>query len=150
MHDLHTIRHLVDLRAGEAPNKIYLIAPEPGLDLTYGQLKEDSINLGKHLIEKGLTKGDKISFMLGNGYQATKIFLGTMYAGFVAAPLNLMAQPSQLGYVVDHSDTKLVFFTQDERERVDATRRQETNKRELLKMVVFSNCTCFVVLACCF
>jgi len=110
-----TIRSFIDERAKQEPNKVYLAAPGARLTLTYGQLREDSLNLGKHLIKLGLQKGDKVSFMLGNGYQTTKIFLSTMYAGFVISPLNLMAQPSQLEYVLDHSDTKLVFFSADQK-----------------------------------
>ncbi len=96
-----------------------MFAPEPNLTLTYAQLKNDSIELGKYLYKKGLQKGDKISFMLDNGYQTTKIFLGTMYVGLVVAPLNLMSQPSQLEYVLAHSDTQLVFFTVDHKERLE-------------------------------
>jgi len=117
---MRTIRHFIDERGKNEPDKIYAIAPEPGLSLSYGQLKEDSIRFGKYLAEMGLKKGDKVSFMLANGYQAAKIFLGTMYAGFVVAPLNLLAQPSQLVYVLDHSDTKLVFFTEDQKDRLKA------------------------------
>ncbi len=113
-----TIRYLVDKRAEEDPDKIYLIAPEANLNLSYGRLKEDSVSLGNHLMRMGLRKGDKVSFMSGNGYQAAKIFLGSMYSGFVIAPLNLMAQPSQLEYVLEHADTKLVFFTEDQKEKL--------------------------------
>ena len=116
---MNTIRHYIDKRALREPDKIFMIAPEPGLYLTYGQLKEDSAKLGKHLTKLGLHKGDKVSFMLGNGYQTTKIFLGAMYAGFVITPFNLMAQPAQLEYVIDHSDTKLIFFTEDQKEGLE-------------------------------
>ncbi|MBM4312494.1 MAG: AMP-binding protein [Deltaproteobacteria bacterium] len=109
------------MRAAEQPDEVYLIAPEAGLEMTYGRLKEEAIRFGKALMRMGLSKGDKISFMLSNGYQTTKIFLGAMYGGFVIAPLNLQAQPSQLEYVVDHSDTKLIFFTEDQRQRVEET-----------------------------
>ena len=116
---MRTIRHYIDMQAQKAPEKVYMFAPEPGLSLTYAQLKHDSIQLGKYLYKKGLHKGDKISFMLGNGYQTNKIFLGAMYAGLVIAPLNLLSQPSQLEYVMAHSDTQLVFFTVDQKERLD-------------------------------
>ncbi|MGD9304959.1 MAG: AMP-binding protein [Desulfobacterales bacterium] len=115
---MRTIRYHIDKIALREPDKIFMIAPEPGLYLTYGQLQEDSVKLGKHLTKLGLQKGDKVSFMLGNGFQTTKIFLGAMYAGFVIAPLNLRVQPAQLEYVIDHSDTKLVFFTADQKDRL--------------------------------
>ena len=117
---MQTIRNFVDKRAREHPEKIYTVAPEPGFSLSYLQLKQDSIRLGRHLLKLGLKRGDKISFMLGNGYQTVKIFLGTMYSGIVIAPLNLMSQPSQLEYVLSHSDTKLVFFSQEHKERLTA------------------------------
>ncbi|MFH1242277.1 MAG: AMP-binding protein, partial [Pseudomonadota bacterium] len=129
---MRTLRHFIDERARETPDKIYLIAPEPQLSLTYRQLLDDSIALVKHLIKRGLQKGDKVSYMLGNGYQTAKLFLGTMYGGFVAAPLNLMAQPSQLEYVLDHSDTKMVFFTEDHKERLDAAIEKVSSPIELI------------------
>jgi len=115
---MRTIKHFIDKRAKNEPDKIYMIAPEPGLSLSYGQLQEDSIRFGKYLAKMGLKKGDKISFMLANGYQANKIFLGSMYAGFVVAPLNLQVQPSQLIYVLEHSDTQVVFYSEDHKERL--------------------------------
>ena len=96
-----------------------MIAPDAGLEFTYGRLKEDSIRLGKHLMKRGLRKGDKISFLLSNGYQTTRIFLGAMYGGWLFSAVNLQAQPSQLEYVADHSDTKLIFFTEDQQGRVE-------------------------------
>jgi acyl-CoA synthetase (AMP-forming)/AMP-acid ligase II len=111
-----------------------MFAPEPKLELSYAQLKADSQKFGKHLLKRGLKKGDKISFMIGNGYQTTKIFLGTMYAGLVVAPLNLMAQASQLEYVLDHSDTRLVFFTEDQKVRVETARKALARDIDLIQI----------------
>ena len=115
---MRTIKYFIDEQAGNLPDKTYMIAPEPGLSLSYEQLKEGSIRFGKYVAKMGLKKGDKVSFMLANGFQANKIFLGTMYAGFVVAPLNLQVQPSQLIYVLEHSDTQVVFYSQDHKERL--------------------------------
>lgn len=123
---------MIDMRAARQPDKIYMIAPDAGLEMTYGRLKEESIRLAKHLIRRGLRKGDKISFLLSNGFQTTRIFLGAMYGGFVISPLNLQAQTSQLEYVVDHSDTRLVFFTEDQRERIEAAVAKMKRPIELL------------------
>lgn len=115
---MRTIRYHVDKWADERPDKIFMVAPEPGLTLTFSQLQLGCTKYGKHLLKRGLKKGDKISFMMGNGYQTTKIFLAAMYSGFVISPLNLNAQPSQLTYVLEHSDTKLVFVTDFQHDRL--------------------------------
>ena len=106
---MRTIRYHVDRQAREQPDAPYLIAPETGRVLTYSKLHRDSVELGRYLLAAGLAKGDKVAFMLHNSYQAARLLIGTMYAGFTVSPLNLLAQRSQLAYVLDHSDTRLVF-----------------------------------------
>ncbi|HSN39866.1 MAG TPA: AMP-binding protein [Burkholderiales bacterium] len=117
---MHTIRHYVDLRADEQPDAPYLIAPETGKTLTYGQLRRGSHDLGRFLLQLGLNKGDKVALMLHNGYQTGQLLIGVMYAGFMVAPLNLLAQPSQLTYVLDHSDTRVIFTSSEFAERLNA------------------------------
>ncbi len=117
---MRTIRHYVDLQAREQPAAAYLIAAETGHVLTYAQLKADSLELGRYLATQGLAKGDKVALMLHNGYQTGRLLIGVMYAGFTVAPLNLLAQPSQLAYVLEHSDTRLVFTSAELADRVHA------------------------------
>lgn len=115
---MRTIRHYIDLRADTRPGQVYLIAPETGLQLTYGQLRTDAQNLGKLLMQHGLRKGDTVALMLHNGYQAADLLLGVMYAGFVVSPINLLAQASQLAYVLEHSDAQAVFVAPEYQERL--------------------------------
>ncbi|MFZ0051443.1 MAG: class I adenylate-forming enzyme family protein, partial [Desulfobaccales bacterium] len=116
---MRSVRFHVDKQAELQPDKIFMIAPEPKLELTYAQLKESSIKLGKQLLRMGFKKDDKVSFFMGNGYQTVKIFVGAMYSGLVIAPLNLLAQPSQLSYVLSHAEPKLVFVTELNQERLE-------------------------------
>ncbi|MCW5605039.1 MAG: AMP-binding protein, partial [Burkholderiales bacterium] len=115
---MRTIRHHVDLRSREQPDAPYLIAPETGAVLTYAGLQRDSIELGRYLLSLGLQRGDKVALMLHNGYQTGRLLIGVMYAGFMATPLNLLAQPSQLAYVLDHSDTRVVFTSREFEQRL--------------------------------
>jgi acyl-CoA synthetase (AMP-forming)/AMP-acid ligase II len=117
---MRTLRHHVDLRAREQPHAAYLIAPETGRTLTYGELQHASTELGRYLVGQGLAKGDKVGLMLHNGYQTGRLLIGVMYAGFVVAPLNLLAQPSQLQYVLAHADVRLVFTTAELAGRLQA------------------------------
>jgi long-chain acyl-CoA synthetase len=104
-----TIREYVDRRAAEQPDAPYVIAPETGAILTYGELQRASIELTRFLSGRGLSKADKVALMLHNGYQTARLLIGIMYGGYTVVPLNLLAQRSQLEYVLEHSDTKLVF-----------------------------------------
>jgi long-chain acyl-CoA synthetase len=104
-----TIREYVDRRAAEQPEAPYVIAPESGAILTYGELQRASQELSRFLAARGLGKSDKAALMLHNSYQTARLLIGIMYGGYTVVPLNLLSQRSQLGYVLDHSDTKLVF-----------------------------------------
>ncbi len=115
---MRTIRHYVDIRAAEQPSATWLIAPETGATMTYAQLQRDSRELGRYLLGLGLSKGDKVALMLHNGYQTGRLLIGVMYSGFTVAPLNLLAQPSQLAYVLEHSDTRVVFTSEEFAERL--------------------------------
>lgn len=110
---MRTIRHIVDRQARERPDAIWLIAPESGATMTYAQLQSDSQALTHFLLSHGLNKGDKVALMLHNGYQTARLLIGVMYGGFMVAPLNLLAQPSQLAYVLEHSDTRVVFTSEE-------------------------------------
>jgi long-chain acyl-CoA synthetase len=106
---LRTIRHHVEQRAAEQPDATYLIAPETGAVLTYRELRSACRELASFLRSRGLVQGDKVALMLENGYQTACLLIGVMYAGYTVVPLNLLSHPSQLAYVLDHSDARLVF-----------------------------------------
>jgi len=117
---MRTIRHIVDAQAAKQPAAVWLIAPETGRVMNYGQLQRESRELGSYLLGLGLNKGDKVALMLHNSYQTARLLIGVMYSGFMVAPLNLLAQPSQLAYVLDHSDTRVVFTSGEFAERLQA------------------------------
>src|SRR5438105_1061143 len=110
---MRTIRHYVDLRAAEQPDAPYLIAPETGAVMSYAELQRASRELGRFLLGQGLRKGDKVALMLHNSYQTARLLIGVMYSGFTVVPVNLLSQRSQLEYVLDHSDTLLVFTSSE-------------------------------------
>ncbi|MFC1860725.1 AMP-binding protein [Chloroflexota bacterium] len=117
---MRTIRNLIDRQSDLQPNKVFLIAPEPKLELTYKQLQANCQAFGNYLLSIGLSKNDKVSYMLHNGYQTALIFLGVIYSGFVITPINLLSQPAHLEYIVEHSDTKAIFTTEEQRDKLEA------------------------------
>src|SRR6185369_9442828 len=110
---MQTIREYVDQRAAEQPEAVYLIAPETGAVMTYRELQRASRALERFLAGRGLSKGDKVALMLGNGYQTARLLIGVMYSGYTVAPLTHLPQRSQLSYVLEHSDAKLVFTSEE-------------------------------------
>ena len=108
-----TLRSVLAEHAARQPGRTFLVAPETGRRLSYGELERQSRLLGRWLRAAGLARGDKVGLYLHNGYQTALLFLGAMTGGFVIAPLNLLAQRSQLAYVLEHCDCKVVFTSRE-------------------------------------
>src|ERR1700710_1663092 len=106
---MNTFRELIDAQARLQPEAPFLFAPEPALAVNYGELRETCERVATLLDDAGVQPGETVSCMLPNGVSAAALFLGTMYAGRVISPINLLAQDSQLAYTLAHSDTRLVF-----------------------------------------
>ncbi len=104
-----TIRAVIDAQAAATPDAPFLLAPEPGVTISYGALRDICQAIGGELAAAGIPPGEVVSFLLENGVSAATIFLGAMYAGYVVAPMSLLAQDAQLEYILAHSGTRLVF-----------------------------------------
>ena len=107
--EINTVRDLIDRMAGAQPQLPFLISPETGRVLTFKGLQEQARHLYGRFRQMGLEHGDKIAFMMDNGLFTANLFLGMMYGGFVAVPLNVRGGVSQLSYTLDHCDAKVVF-----------------------------------------
>ena len=111
-----TIRALIDARAAQYPDTPFLLAtceddgePSAGATLTFGALRERCRELEARFRDAGLKPGDVVSVLMGNGIQTATLLLGAMYSGLIAHPINLLCQASQLAYIVEHSDTRMIF-----------------------------------------
>ncbi len=108
-----TLRDVLAAHLARQPERSFLVAPETGRELTYRELDRQARILARWLRAAGLERGDKVGLYLHNGYQTALLFLGAMIGGYVVAPLNLLAQRSQLAYVLDHCDCKVLFTARE-------------------------------------
>ena len=112
-----TIRALIDERARQFPDKPFLLAPvEDDADsdkrpraLTFGELRDECVALAAGFSDAGLRPGDVISVYMGNGHPDRDPAARGDVRRLVANPLNLLCQPSQVRYIVEHSDTRAIF-----------------------------------------
>lgn len=115
-----TVRELIDHNAATQPDKAFLIAPEPGLQMSYAQLQSHAQDIAARLHAMGIAKGEKIAILLPNGYWTTALLLGVMYSGRVIVPLNAVSGNAALSYVIEHSDTRMILVNEDLAEKFGA------------------------------
>ncbi|WP_153114752.1 AMP-binding protein [Rhodocyclus tenuis] len=104
-----TVRALLERRAVESPDAVYLIAPETGRQLSFSGLAQAAATVDALLQAHGVASGERVALLLPNGLQAVSLFVGVMAAGRVVTPLSLLAQPAQLAWVIEHSGCRLIF-----------------------------------------
>src|SRR5271156_4484305 len=104
-----SIRAALDAIVELQPEVTFLISSESESCITFRELQSHSLILSRILTHAGLQPGDKVAFFMDNGLLTAELFLGTMYGGFVAVPLNVRAGTAQLAYMLDHCDAKIVF-----------------------------------------
>ena len=115
-----SVHALVESAAARNPEGIYAIGADSGETLTFGELRRSCLAVGAWLRAGGVGPGDTVSFVMPNGLQTMRLLLGAMHAGVCVNPINLVAQPEQMRYVLDHSDCSLVFVAPEWEDRIRA------------------------------
>lgn len=117
--NMNTIRSTIDKFAAETPDAVYLTTPDSSQTMTYADLQRYSQEIAARLEGMGLAKGDKVAFLMHNGFWTAALMLGISYAGRVVVPLNAVAGDNALTYIIDHSECKAIFVADDKREALD-------------------------------
>jgi acyl-CoA synthetase (AMP-forming)/AMP-acid ligase II len=117
---MKTVRELVDACAARTPDAVYLVAPHSGRQISFRELADSCRAVEGWLAARGLAPGSHVSAVMGNGPQTVRLLLGAMYGGYCVNPINLLSQPEQMRFVLDHADASLVFVAPEWTERVRA------------------------------
>jgi len=115
-----SLRDLIDARAEYQPESPYLIEPESGAEISFGALKQHAASLAARLAGAGIRHGDSVGYAMANGPGTAIAILGALYGGFRATAVNLVAGQQTIRYVLDHSESRLVMVSPEQRELVES------------------------------
>lgn len=91
--------------------------------------------LAAALIESGIEEGDRVGVFSENSDKFLAADLGIFRAGAIAIPFYASSSPSQVKYMVEHSQMKLLFV--GEQEQYEAARAAMKELTQSLKLVLF-------------
>jgi len=89
---------------------------------TYAQYADRTHRLANALRGIGLEPGDRVSFMSYNSHQLLEAYYGVLEAGCVLNPLNVRLAPAEIGYILGHAGSRVVFYHADFEPMVTALR----------------------------
>jgi acyl-CoA synthetase (AMP-forming)/AMP-acid ligase II len=96
-----------------------LIAPEQGIRITYGGLRQQVQDVASALAGAGIGRGDRIGMALPNGIPNIVAFLAASMAG-TAAPLNPAYKEEEFKFYLDDTNAKVLLLPP---EGIDEARR---------------------------
>ncbi|RZL95983.1 MAG: long-chain fatty acid--CoA ligase [Variovorax sp.] len=115
-----TVRALIEQQAARQPQAVYALSTHGGSALTYADLARGCRTVAAVLNRHGAQSGDTVSVVMPNGLQTLRVLLGAMHGGLCVNPVNLLSQPDQMRYVLEHSDCRVVCVAPEWEERVRA------------------------------
>ncbi len=77
---------------------------------TYADMAPRARQLANALVARGLTKGDVVGSIAWNNHRHLESYFGVSGAGLVMHTCNPRLHPSQLIYILNHAEDKVVFF----------------------------------------
>ena len=106
LHDLFAIPSTY------TPGKLALLAeaPETGpVELTYAELFDRARRLAAGLAGRGLGKGDRVAFFLGNRPEFVVAYLAVLALGAVGVPINLAYRRREIAHMLGDAEPRLLL-----------------------------------------
>jgi len=76
---------------------------------TYLDVNKAANRIANYLIRKGISKGDRVAFLLENSFEYLAVYFGVLKAGCVAVGLNTETTPQAIKYILGNSDARLLI-----------------------------------------
>jgi len=116
--DASTVHALIEQQAARRPQAVYALSTQDGASLAYADLARGSRTVAAVLRSDGARPGDTVSLVMPNGLQTLRVLLGAMHGALCVNPVNLLSQPEQMRYVLEHSDCRVVCVAPEWEARV--------------------------------
>lgn len=104
-----TIRDWLDARAAGNPDDVAVTFPDGGADLSWRALQSHARTLARTLTAQGIAKGESVAVLHPNGREGVLALFGTLYGGFRATLINLVAGDDAIAYALDHSGARVAY-----------------------------------------
>ena len=108
--------NFLEIHAANHPDKTAVIGLQGSL--TYGQLRERARALASRLYAMGLRTGDQAAVMTYNLPECYEIAQALYYLQVGMVMVGYRMKPPEIEYIVDHSDSKVLFFFHEFADRI--------------------------------
>ncbi len=115
-----TIVDILKQAVAAKPDKVASITPHP--TYTYKQLDERINRLSSSLVNLGVERGDRVAILALNHYRYLELYFAIPQAGAAVVPINFRIPPSEMKYIIEHSEAVAVVVDDALMPIIDALR----------------------------
>jgi len=116
----HNLRKLLEQRALQSPDKIFLFSEANKRRWTYAEFDEAVNRTAALLASHGIVKGDAVSLLLPNSAEYVMAYFACFKLGALANPVNSLLKPQEIAYVVNDSEAKALLVHIDFQAQIDS------------------------------
>jgi long-chain acyl-CoA synthetase len=118
------LRELLEQRAAERAEEIFLFSEADGRTWTFAEL-DKAVNRTANLLKgNGIRKGDVVSLLMPNSAEYIIAYFACFKLGALAGPVNSLLKAEEIQYVVNNSEAKLILVGSEFKENIDQLSRQ--------------------------
>jgi acyl-CoA synthetase (AMP-forming)/AMP-acid ligase II len=133
--ELETVRDFIDFNSDKNPNLDFITCPNSKKKISNKSLKKNLEKINYYLsVEKKQKKNSLICTLTENSLSGIQLMLGIMYSGMIQVPLNLVAGEDQLAYIIEHSESKILFSTKSNLDLAKRIIKKSNNDVELIEI----------------
>ncbi|MFQ6021898.1 MAG: class I adenylate-forming enzyme family protein [Acidiferrobacterales bacterium] len=121
-----TLRDLLEYRASRTPERPFVIFDDLAgtvTRLSYAEFDQQVNRAANMLVALGVGHGDKLNLHLPNCLEFLLLWFGAAKIGAVIMPTNILSPAAELEYLVNHSESRLIFTDPDRLDVVETMRR---------------------------
>ncbi|MFT3746629.1 MAG: long-chain fatty acid--CoA ligase [Pyrinomonadaceae bacterium] len=105
----NNVRQLLEDRAAEFPDKIFLFSEADGRTWTYAEFDRTVNRAANLLVSHGIEKGDVVSLLMPNSAEYIFAYFACWKIGALAGPVNSLLKSEEIEWVVSNSESKLIL-----------------------------------------
>jgi malonyl-CoA/methylmalonyl-CoA synthetase len=90
------------------------------VSLTFGAVDSRGYRMARALVQRGLSRGDRLCLQLANRIEVIDLFLACLRLGVIFVPINVLYREREVAHIVTDAAPRLVVTTPDQRALIPA------------------------------
>lgn len=124
------VGELIRRGAHNVPNQVAFIYENERV--TYKQLEERTLHIAAWLQERGIGIGEKVGIISKNCMAFVEVIFAIAQSGGVSVPINFRLAPEEFAFIINNSDTKILFIEDEYQEIIQSIKHKLSNVEQII------------------